>query len=251
MLLQLTKPYPTPKSLKTSTLYIALSAAMLIFPSFLNSYSTADAQTLADNTGDGAINLLAFGDSITYGVGDGIAPGEVTNSIDESGAPRGYPLRLSSQTSVGVENGGEPGERFIYEGLARLIHSVLNTDIDAVILMEGTNDAIHQIDERDYRINMQRAINVIRAEGRGLILNTLPPPTADRADLAPYTALYSSILRELAQINSTALADVEQHFIDSCPDLTTCKLYNLPEGLHPNTLGYDAIVDVVSSALQR
>jgi lysophospholipase L1-like esterase len=238
--------------LKTWPRYPLLSVALLISGYLILSPPlAAEAQLISDNNGDGEVNILAFGDSITYGVGDGIASGETVNLIDDSGQPRGYPLRLSSRIAVGVNNAGEPGERFIYQGLARLISSVINTDVDTVILMEGTNDAIHQVDERDYRINMQRAINVIRAEGKGLLLNTLPPPTADRSDLAAFTSLYSTIVRELADINSLAVADVERMFIDNCPELTICPLYNLPEGLHPNTAGYDAILEVVSSSLER
>jgi lysophospholipase L1-like esterase len=72
-----------------------------------------------------------------------------------------------------------------------------------------------------------------------------------RSSLAPYTNLYSTVVRELASVNDLTVADVEQRFITDCPDMSTCVHYNLPEGLHPNTSGYDAIAEVVKGALSR
>jgi lysophospholipase L1-like esterase len=31
--------------------------------------------------------------------------------------------------------------------------------------------------------------------------------------------------------------------------MATCSLYNIPEGLHPNTSGYDAIAEVIQLAV--
>jgi lysophospholipase L1-like esterase len=204
---------------------------------------------ITDVTGDGTVNVLTFGDSITYGVGDGLNPGEYVETIDDIGLAGGYPKRLSASVSAGVENGGVPGERLIWDGFARAASFVIGGDVDTIVIMEGTNDAIHRVEGREYRIALQRLINVARAEGKGILLNTLPPPVANRAPLALFTTLYSSIIRDLAVVNSVAVADVEQKFRSACPDLEACQLYNLPEGLHPNSSGYDAIAQVVSEAL--
>jgi hypothetical protein len=81
------------------------------------------------------------------------------------------------------------------------------------------------------------------------VLNTLPPPTEMRSSLVPYTNLYSTVVRELASVNDLTVADIEQRFVADCPDMSTCVHYNLPEGLHPNTSGYDVIAEVVKGAL--
>jgi lysophospholipase L1-like esterase len=202
-----------------------------------------------DVTGDGQVQVLAFGDSITYGVGDGENPGDYVEVIDDAGSARGYPLRLSADGGRLVTNAGVPGEQLLQGGIQRFPELVVGTDIDTVVVMEGVNDAIQRVEASGYRAALQRVINVARAEGKNIVLNTLLPPTGFRQSLTPYTNLYSSIVRELAGVNNLRVADVEQRFVTDCPDMSTCVHYNLPEGLHPNTSGYDAIAEVVKSAL--
>jgi lysophospholipase L1-like esterase len=118
-----------------------------------------------------------------------------------------------------------------------------------VIVLEGSNDAVQRTDSTEYRFALQKIINVTRAEGKRIVVSTLPPPTGDRVSLLPFTNLYSNIVRDLALVNNIALADVEQRFISACPIMEECSLYNLPEGLHPNGAGYDAISEVMQAAL--
>jgi lysophospholipase L1-like esterase len=205
---------------------------------------------LADRNGDGVVSILAFGDSITYGVGDDLAAGSYVEEVPELGAARGCPKRLSGLVSAAVSNAGEPGERLTQSGWARLPGLVVGSDVDTVILMEGTNDAIHRTEGAEYRRKVQRLINVVRAEGRSMVLATLPPPVANQQSLSLFTNLYSAIIRELSVVNSLPYADVEQKFISDCPELQSCPLYNIPEGLHPNTTGYDAIADVMRTTLE-
>jgi lysophospholipase L1-like esterase len=229
----------------------SISICLLVAVLGSDSAKAQNAGFLADRNGDSSVSVLTFGDSITYGVGDGTNPGDYVEEIEQSGEARGYPQRLSAALSAGVDNGGVPGERFLNDGLIRSTSLIIGSDVDTVVIMEGTNDAIHRIDGRDYRIALQKLINVARAEGKGVVLNTLPPPVAMRAPLALFTTLYSSIIRDLAVVNSVGLADVEQSFRATCPDLDNCQLYNLPEGLHPNSVGYDLIAKVVTETLNR
>jgi len=209
----------------------------------------AQGSAAQDVTGDGQVNILAFGDSITYGVGDGNSSGSYVESIEDSGDPRGYPLRLSSSGSWLVTNAGMPGERLIRAGIERFPDLVVGTDIDTIVFMEGSNDAVQRMEGADYRAAVQRLINVARAEGKQMVLNTVVPPTALHSSLLPYTNLYSSIIRDLGAINDFPVADVELKFMTACPDLPNCTLLNIPEGLHPNTAGYDAMVEVIRAAL--
>lgn len=235
-----------------SSLISLLAASVFIValsPTLARSSHAQQSNLLGDVTGDGSVTVLAFGDSITYGVGDGENPGDYVETIDDAGEPRGYPKRLSAAISAGVNNGGSPGERFLYDGFARLMSFVIGGEVDTIVFMEGANDAFHRVEGRDYRIVLQRMLNVARAEGKNILLNTLPPPVANNASLAVFTTLYSSIIKDLGVLNSVPVADVEQKFRASCPDLDNCQLFNIPEGLHPNTAGYDAISQVVAEAL--
>ncbi len=226
--------------------------SLAIFMSvLLYSGVSAEAQVLRDVTGDGQVEVLAFGDSITYGVGDGNNPGDYIPEIADEGSPRGYPKRVSAATGLSVSNAGVPGERLVQSGLERFPSLVVGSDIDTIVFMEGTNDAVFQTEGSQYRRAVQRVINVARAEGKSMVLATLAPPTGSRAPLALFTTFYSSIVRDLGVVNSLPVADVEQQFLSSCADLNTCPLYNLPEGLHPNTAGYDAIAEVISAAMAQ
>jgi hypothetical protein len=212
--------------------------------------------TLADRNGDGAVEILAFGDSITYGVGDGIASGIYVEGPLERGAPRGWPLRLSALTGTSVVNAGVPGEELvgsgeIESGVDRLPSLVVGGTADLVIIKEGANDAEHFVSSRLFGATLQKAINVTVAEGKGVVLSTLAPPTGSHAQFAPFAAAYSNVVRDLGVINAIPVADVEAAFVTACPEMATCAYYNLPEGLHPNTLGYDAIASVMATALSQ
>ena len=209
---------------------------------------------LRDTNGDGQLEILAFGDSITYGVGDGTQPGEYVATIQGRGSPGGYPLRLSALVGVPVYNAGVPGEELvgsgaIGSGIDRFPNLVVGSSVDVVIIMEGSNDSQHFVTSRTYSTTLQKAINVARSEGKQVVLATLPPQTGNHAQFAGFTYAYSESVRQLVTLNSLSLSDVEQAFLQGCPDLSTCAYLNLPEGLHPNTPGYDAITDTMAAAL--
>jgi lysophospholipase L1-like esterase len=202
-----------------------------------------------DVNGDGSIQILTFGDSITYGVGDGERSGDYIEELAGIGKPRGYPLRLSKVAGWQVSNAGIPGEQLLQGGVQRYPDAIVGSDVDVVVVMEGVNDAVQRVEAAEYRAAMQRIINVTRAEGKNMLLVTLPPTTGLRESLAPYTNLYSSIIRDIASLNDVAVADLEKRFQTDCPELSSCALYNIPEGLHPNTSGYDVVAEVIRAGL--
>ena len=211
----------------------------------------AQQTTLIDRDGNGVVELLAFGDSLTYGVGDDTPPGDYVEEITDSGYPRGYPVRVSVALGVPVLNSGVPGEILTSEGVARFPGVVREGGFDTVLILEGANDANFRVDSGVYSRALQKMINVARAEGKGVALLTVPSPTGNRASLQPFTDAYSADMRELAYLNEIPLIDIESSFIAACPDYSTCSLFNLPEGLHPNVLGYDLMATATASGLQR
>ncbi len=225
--------------------YLSVFASLLSGPSF----ATAQESLVNDVNGDGVVNVTSFGDSITYGVGDGLAPGTDVPAVEESGSPRGYPKRLRLSLNLSVRNSGVPGEELVAQGVWRIPEVVVGSQVDTVVLMEGSNDSVKQTSAGDYARAVQRAINVVRASGKQMVIATIPPPTANHSSLAPITESYSSVVRELAALNEVGLADVEALWHSTCPELEQCDLYNLPEGLHPNTKGYDALAQMMAAAL--
>ena len=219
-------------------------------------YVSAQESALQDRNGDGVIELLAFGDSITYGVGDGIEPGAYISTIGEMGPPRGWPQRLSYSLGVAVLNAGVPGDQIVGEpggrepGVERFPRVVVGSGVDTVIIKEGANDAFRSNPVTAVERNLQKMINVARADNKSVVLVTLAPPTVQHAAMTPLTMLYSAVIKQLGDLNSLQVVDIEAMFLADCPELSTCKYYNLPEGLHPNTAGYDAIAQKFATSLQ-
>ena len=218
--------------------------------------SSAQAQSgvLQDRNGDGSVEVIAFGDSITYGVGDGYSPDEYVEEIPDFGNPRGYPLRLSSLLGVSVLNAGVPGEGLSEDGtetgVERFRGVVLGSDADVVIIAEGTNDAQRLVPNDVFVPSLQKMINVARADGRQVVLSTLANPIGLRGQYAPFTANVSNLIREVAAVNSLPMVDIERLFQEGCPVYDECRYYNRPEGLHPNSVGYDAIASEMANGLQ-
>lgn len=230
--------------------FTTISQGVLIAYALLIQSAVAEASPLSDKDGNGAIELLAFGDSITYGVGDDIPPGDYVAEITDSGYPRGYPVRVSAGLGVSVINSGVPGEVLSSQGVSRFPSLIGDLPFDTVLIMEGTNDAVFKVDSGLYARSLQKMINVARAEGKGIVLLTILPPTAIHVSQRPFTSAYSAEVKELAYLNELPLIDTESAFLAACPDYPSCVLLNLPEGLHPNVLGYDTLGATIINALQ-
>lgn len=209
----------------------------------------AETNWLTDVNGDSVVNYLAFGDSITVGVGDGIVPGVPVNGFEATSPGPGYPERISLWGGIPAENSGISGEELTSTGYLRFPPVIAGSSADLVGILEGANDAWHSISIAEYRGRLQRLINVASALGRIPVLITIPPPCCNHAPLNPFTRAYSQVVRELAVLNQLPLADVERAWDTTCEDINRCQLVNLPEGLHPNEVGYDAVAQTVLATL--
>src|SRR5690606_36986922 len=129
--------------------FIKKFSSLFGFSCFLICTSVATAQVLTDRDGDGTVRLLAFGDSITAGVGDGTRPGE---DVDLAPPPTfgGYPTLLELLLSTPVDNEGRSGEVFGSGGLERLISLLRSRPSDVLLLFEGVNDALFQVNPSEY-----------------------------------------------------------------------------------------------------
>jgi lysophospholipase L1-like esterase len=206
-------------------------------------------QELEDLNGDGNISYLAFGDSITAGLGDGYQPGAEIPAFEGARAGPGYPARISQWAHIVSYNAGVPGEELAEGGFKRFPGVVSRSPADLVGILEGANDAIHLLDAGVYRRLMQRLINVAQSLGRRPIVITIPTPCCNHAGQGPFTRSYGGMLRDLALLNSVPIADVEHAWDTTCENREECELFNLPEGLHPNSKGYDVIAQTILATL--
>lgn len=203
---------------------------------------------IQDYTGDGVVNIVAFGDSLTRGVGDFTAPGDDGEELNFPEGEAGYPLRVERLIGVNVFNRGVPGERLSEGGLERFIDLVVSERPDIVVISEGANDARIPLSIGSYFRTIQLMINVARVTGTRPALMTIPPPCCGHDFIRGSVDQYNELLRALANINEIPIADVSRGYRNTC-NLGSCFLLNLPEGLHPNTAGYDVIGEIVSAAL--
>jgi len=201
---------------------------------------------LEDVNHDGKIVILAFGDSITRGVGDGPQPG---NTPPGTG---GYPPRLQQLLGVTVINDGHSGERTT-EGLLRLQRDVNDIHPDYAIILEGTNDLLGGEDSHRAVENMRSMIHEVRAAGAVAILGTVPPLCCDIESSHPpsATVAYDEELRALAADRGVDLIDFYSAFAGG-PEATYDSgrgLIHSPEGVHPTAAGYDVMAEAARQKL--
>lgn len=190
---------------------------------------------------------LAFGDSITFGVGD-----------DPARAQKGYTPRLQNllQTagiSATVVNFGEGGENTLM-GLDR-INGVLaeGTRGDTLILMEGTNDISKEITLETTIFDLEEMAK--RAEDLGIsVIHATVIPRYPEAKLDAENALTDQLngrIRNLAGLRQRGLADPNETYRNT-PNLFA-GFYSTerpdPVG-HPNAAGYDVLARVFSNYIQ-
>ena len=200
---------------------------------------------LLDRNADGEVSVAAFGDSITRGVGDGFRKGEFVEVVTQPEGEAGYPLRVEKFLDLPVRNLGRPGERELDTAVVRFVNLVVGSETDLVVLSGGSNDAFVATSSSEIARIYQTLINMAKTSNIQPVLATLPPTCCDRSALNPFVTEYNMVIRDRARINDVPLADVGRGFNSSCVS-TTCDLLNLPEGLHPNSEGYDVSGEIVS-----
>lgn len=164
--------------------------------------------------------VLAFGDSITYGVGAG--PGE------------SYPEVLQGLISREVINGGVPGET-TGQGLARLPRWLDAYQPNVVILCHGANDFLLNLDNGQTADNLRGMIGLAQARGIGVVLVAVPK---FRLEVAP-AMLYGLLAAELGVpfepgVLSRALNDKNLR----------------ADPIHPNSKGYQLMAEALADKLK-
>ena len=197
--------------------------------------SSSAATVLRALTGDGNAKLLAFGDSITVGLGDG-APGG------------GYPARLEQVLGVPVDQEGVSGERMAFDGLNRLTGLLPQSDAEIVILDEGNTDAYEGVTVADYHTALESAVGAIEASGKVAILMNQYPTCCAAGGYQRQLDAVNAVMGQVAAEHGVRLADLDRAWRSTCDQLPDCNLL-ASDGLHPNSLGYDVISQVLLASL--
>jgi lysophospholipase L1-like esterase len=186
-------------------------------------------------------NYLAFGDSITFGVGD-----------DPARAQPGYPLRLQTLLqSVGVSatvgNYGVPGEK-TPDGLSRIDNVLaLGKSGDTLLLMEGTNDINKGISLETTIFDLDTMASHAETLGMKVIHATVipRPPDAKFDSDNSLTDQLNGRIRNLAGQRGRREADPNEVF-RNLPNLFSGFYSNAPDDHvgHPNAAGYDILARV-------
>jgi len=165
--------------------------------------------------------VLAFGDSLTAGVGAN--PGE------------SYPARLEALIGRKVVSSGVPGETSA-AGLARLPAALEEAKPQLVILCEGGNDFLQKLDEAQAASNLRAMVRLAQSRGAQVVLIAVPKP-----GLLPSPAdFYAVIAKELAVPNEeSALKKI----------LTDNSLKS--DLVHPNAAGYARLAEAVAALLRK
>lgn len=165
--------------------------------------------------------IVAFGDSLTAGLGVGPQesyPAELQRLLDGAG----YRYR--------VINAGVSGETSA--GGLRRVPWILNSRPDIVILELGGNDGLRGLSPEDTKDNLDRIVRGLRDGGARVVLAGMKlPPNYGKE----YTSRFEAIYPELAKKHRLTLIPF---FLDGVAAQT--KL-NQPDGIHPTAEGHRII----------
>lgn len=200
--------------------------------------------------------FMAFGDSITQGVGSPAAPFGIWELPDW---PLAYPYKLRdlltaryTDQSIKVWNDGWWGE-FIEDGLARLPSEIRYYQPEVLLLLEGANDLASAPSEATTKYIAGRLQDMIHAARLQkpkieIMLATFPPQyaggTPDRGVGAPYVSTLNGEIAKVATTNGVILVDLYRDFA-----ATGTRLIGV-DGLHPTDAGFTQMAKSFYTAIQ-
>lgn len=201
--------------MRNKTLYRALLVAVLL----LVLAACSDQPALSPLSPDAVI--LAFGDSLTEGVG--------------ANQEQSYPAVLATLTGRRVINAGLSGEESD-AGLARLPDLLAAWQPDLVILGHGGNDFLRQRDTDQTQANLARMIALACEQGSEVVLLGIPRPGL----LVRTHPLYDELADELdVPLQANAISEI----------LADKALKS--DQIHPNAQGYRQLAEAIERLLRQ
>jgi lysophospholipase L1-like esterase len=206
------------------------------------------------------LQIVAFGDSITNGVGlAGVREEDTFRAIVQR------ELAEKLETPVEVVNAGVNGD-VVTLAIGRLEKDVLKRKPHLVTIMFGGNEAgfyrpetqgfadTPRVGHEEFTGTVRKIVDRIRSAGIAVVLMTCPPMTERYwgMHLEPYRKHginflvkdYVQAMRDVAAEKGVPLVDVYRAFEDN-----PAALDYFPDGLHPNPRGHRLIADLLVQRL--
>ena len=183
----------------------------------------------SSSTLDARPRIVAFGDSLTAGLGvqaDESYPAQLQRRLDALG----YAYR--------VINAGVSGDTTA--GGLRRVSWILNNKPDVVILELGANDGLRGLSVEQTTHNLREIIQRLREAGVTIVLAGMKLPPNYGHD---YSAGFEGIYLSLAKEYHLSLIPFFLEGVGGSP------LLNQADGIHPTQKGYELVVEQVLKAL--
>ena len=164
--------------------------------------------------------VVAFGDSLTFGIG-------TTGDND-------YVSRLANRTGVAIVNAGRPGDT-TGDALARIEGAVLSRDPQIAIVLLGGNDLLQNVPVQQRISNITTIVARIREDGAAVILVGIGNGPLDPFDGA---------LPAIASQTASTLVPAVLEGIFGVPGF-------MADVIHPNDAGHAIIADRIEPALRN
>ncbi|HEY4909924.1 MAG TPA: arylesterase [Methylomirabilota bacterium] len=190
----------------------------------------AAALVLAEPAGATERVIVAFGDSLTAGLG--VTP--------ESSYPARLQAKLHAEGyAYRVVNAGASGDTTA--GGLRRVDWALRNKPDIVIIALGANDALRAQDLASVRANLDAIVARFQKAGARVLLAGMEvPPNYGARYAADFRRLYAEVARQ----RGVALMPFLLDGVAGNPSL------NQPDGIHPTPEGYRVVVDRLWPYLQ-
>lgn len=193
----------------------------LFFISFIVIFINACSEEAKLQTLDANVDILAFGDSLTYGTG---------TSRDKA-----YPAVLAKMINRNVINAGVPGE-ISEKGLSRLASLIRQHQPDLIIICHGANDILRKLNIDQTKSNLQKMIDLAKQNNSQVVLIAVP-----EFSLFLNT---SPIYLELAEENQLPVTN------DILAEILANNAYK-SDHIHPNAMGYQLLAAEIASLLKQ
>ena len=179
---------------------------------------------------DDRLRIVAFGDSLTAGLGvaaDETYPAELQRRLDALG------LRYR------VINAGVSGETTA--GGLRRVPWILRSKPEIVILELGANDGLRGLRVEETKANLERIIQQLQQSGTQVVLAGMKlPPNYGNDYLAAFERLYPDLATRYR-------LPLIPFFLEG---VAASNTLNQADGIHPTARGYRAIVEMMLGRLQ-